>query len=44
MLEGILYGTLGVAKSVPYNFSQQEVGDLLNIGVEISRLISQQNK
>jgi putative methionine-R-sulfoxide reductase with GAF domain len=43
MLEGILYGTLGVAKSIPYNFSQEEVGDLLNIGAEISRLISQQN-
>jgi putative methionine-R-sulfoxide reductase with GAF domain len=43
MLEGILYGTLGVAKSIPYTFSQEEVGDLLNIGAEISRLISQQN-
>jgi putative methionine-R-sulfoxide reductase with GAF domain len=43
MLEGILYGTLGVAKSIPYNFSQEEVGDLLNIGAEISRLLSQQN-
>jgi GAF domain-containing protein len=36
MLEGILYGTLGVAKSVPYNFSKEEVDDLLNIGAGIS--------
>jgi putative methionine-R-sulfoxide reductase with GAF domain len=42
MLEGILYGTLGVAKSVPYNFSQEEVDDLLNIGAGISRLVGRQ--
>ena len=43
MLGGILYGTLGVAKSIPYNFCQEEVGDLVNIGMEISRLISRHN-
>lgn len=40
MLDGSLYGTLGVAKSIPYEFSQDEVADLLHIGEEISRLIS----
>ena len=43
MLAGILYGTLGVAKSVPYNFSEEEVKDLLNIGSEISKIINRQN-
>lgn len=44
MLDGILYGTLGVAKSIPYDFNQEEVGDLLNIGAEISRLIRNQSE
>lgn len=43
MLDGNLYGTLGVEKSIPYDFNQEEVGDLLNIGAEISRLISNQS-
>ena len=43
MLDGILYGTLGVAKPTSYNFKPEEVSDLLNIGTEISRLISQPN-
>ena len=43
MLDGILYGTLGVAKTIPYDFKKEEVDDLLNIGVEISRLISTQS-
>ncbi len=43
MLDGILYGTLGVAKPTSYNFKQEEVSDLLTIGTEISRLLSQQS-
>jgi putative methionine-R-sulfoxide reductase with GAF domain len=43
MLDDFLYGTLGVAKSVPYSFSQEEVSDLLNIGAEMSRIICRQN-
>jgi putative methionine-R-sulfoxide reductase with GAF domain len=43
MLDDILYGTLGVAKSVPYSFSKEEVSDLLNIGAEMSRIICQQD-
>lgn len=39
LLEGELYGTLGIAKPIPYNFTEQEVADLMGIGAEISRFI-----
>ena len=37
MLDGTLYGTLGIAKPVPYYFTEKEVNDLLKIGEEMSR-------
>ena len=37
MLEGELYGTLGIAKPVPYDFTLEETQTLLQIGEEISR-------
>jgi len=40
MLNGTLYGTLGIAKPVPYDFTEEEVSDLLSIGEKISRHIS----
>lgn len=39
LLEGILYGTLGIAKPVPYDFTEKEINDLLSIGKEMSRFI-----
>ena len=41
MLNGKLYGTLGIAKPVPYDFTKEEVNDLLRIGEKISGFISQ---
>ena len=40
MLNGTLYGTLGIAKPVPYDFTKEEVSDLLTIGEKISSVIS----
>jgi hypothetical protein len=40
LLEGKLYGTLGIAKPVPYDFSKSESDVLLKIGEEIARSIS----
>lgn len=39
LLKGKLYGTLGIAKSVPYDFTDEETKDLLNIGEHIARKI-----
>lgn len=39
ILDGKLYGTLGVAKPVSYDFTKEEVRDLLEIGKEISGAI-----
>lgn len=39
MLDNTLYGTLGIAKPVPYNFTEQEIRDLLRIGEEMSQLL-----
>lgn len=39
MLNGELYGTLGIAKPVPYDFTKQESEALLSIGEEISKKI-----
>ncbi|PZX49154.1 GAF domain-containing protein [Algoriphagus chordae] len=40
LLEGKLYGVLGIAKSVPYDFTESESEELLKIGEEIARSIS----
>jgi len=39
MLDGKLYGTLGIAKPVPYDFTKKEIGDLLEIASEMCRHI-----
>ncbi len=39
LLEGTLYGTLGIAKPVPYDFTKKEVSDLLEIATEMCRHI-----
>ncbi len=40
LLHGKLYGTLGVAKPEPYDFTKDETRNLLEIGEEISRHIT----
>ncbi|SDE98191.1 GAF domain-containing protein [Pricia antarctica] len=37
MLDGNLYGTLGIAKPVPYNFTENERNELVKIGEEIAK-------
>jgi len=37
LLDNTLFGTLGIAKPVPYDFTEEEVNDLLKIGEEMSR-------
>ncbi len=39
LLDGELYGVLGIAKPVPYDFTQEETEDLLKIGEEISKYL-----
>ena len=39
MLDGKLYGTLGIAKPMPYDFTPEENESLMQIGKEISRLL-----
>lgn len=39
MLDSTLFGTLGIAKPVPYDFTEDEVNDLLKIGEAISKVI-----
>ncbi|MPR35043.1 GAF domain-containing protein [Salmonirosea aquatica] len=41
LLDGELYGVLGIAKPVPYDFSETEISALMQLGQEISRLLSQ---
>jgi putative methionine-R-sulfoxide reductase with GAF domain len=41
LLDGKLYGTLGVAKPVPYEFTQQEVDTLMQIGQQIAKKYQQ---
>ncbi|GAA4408532.1 hypothetical protein GCM10023187_30560 [Nibrella viscosa] len=44
MLDGELYGTLGIAKSIPYDFTDEETDALMQIGEAISRkLVVQPN-
>lgn len=40
LLNGVLYGTLGIAKPVPYDFTTEESALLLTIGSEICRHLS----
>lgn len=39
LLDGELYGILGVAKSVPYDFTKEEVNELMEAGAEISHFV-----
>lgn len=39
LLNDILYGTLGIAKPIPYDFTEDEQSDLLKIGEEMSRVL-----
>jgi hypothetical protein len=40
ILNGVLCGTFGVAKPVPYDFTKEEISELLGIGEEICIAIS----
>jgi putative methionine-R-sulfoxide reductase with GAF domain len=42
LLDGELYGTLGIAKPVPYDFTAEESNSLLKIGEEMSRYLRAQ--
>lgn len=42
LLDGELYGTLGIAKPVPYDFTEEEKNTLIQIGEEISRYVQAQ--
>lgn len=37
LLNGDLHGVIGIAKPVPYDFTEAEIGDLMKIGEEVSR-------
>lgn len=39
LLDGELYGVVGIAKPVPYDFTEEETQNLLQIGEEMSRYI-----
>lgn len=39
LLDQQLYGAFGIAKPVPYDFTEQEIRDLLQIGEEMSRCV-----
>ncbi len=39
LLDGKLYGTLGIGKPVPYDFTKAETNDLMKIGEEMSRYL-----
>lgn len=39
LLNGTLYGTLGIAKPHPYEFTEEEIKSLMEIGEEICRVI-----
>ncbi|MDB2606614.1 GAF domain-containing protein [Zobellia sp.] len=39
LLDGKLYGTLGIAKPVPYDFTEEERNDLLRIGEAMSETL-----
>ena len=37
LLDGGLYGVIGIAKPVPYDFTQEEISELMKIGETLSR-------
>jgi putative methionine-R-sulfoxide reductase with GAF domain len=39
ILNGVLHGTFGIAKPVPYDFTKEEITRLLDIGAEMSRFV-----
>ena len=39
LLDGDLYGVFGIAKPVPYDFTEEETKDLMRIGEEMSRYL-----
>ncbi|HEA19841.1 MAG TPA: GAF domain-containing protein [Pricia antarctica] len=40
MLNDVLYGTLGIAKPVPYEFTEAERDELMGIGEEIAKTLA----
>ena len=40
LLNGVLYGTFGIAKPVTYDFTKEEISELLELGAEMSRVIT----
>lgn len=40
LLNGELYGVLGIAKSVPYDFTETEIRNLMKIGEEVSQRLT----
>lgn len=40
LLDGELYGTLGIAKPIPYDFTKEEVKELMEVAAQISRFVS----
>jgi len=40
LLNGVLYGTFGIAKPVAYDFTKEEISELLELGSEMSRAIT----
>jgi len=44
LLDGELYGVIGIAKPVPYDFTDEETQNLLQIGEEMSRHIRDNRK
>ncbi len=43
LLDGKLHGVLGIAKPVPYDFTEGEISDLMKIGEEISLRLESKN-
>ena len=42
MLDGALYGTLGIAKSIPYDFTDEETAALMAIGKALAQKLKDQ--
>ena len=40
ILNRVLYGTFGIAKPVPYDFTKEEISELTAIGTEMSRFLN----
>lgn len=40
IMNGVLYGTFGIAKPVPYDFTKEEISELTEIGTEMSRFLN----